>query len=67
MIQTVIILRCDSCDARIEYDERAFGPDDVIKSAKAHGWWAEHHSIRQCCPACKVPAKLAKAMEAAKP
>jgi hypothetical protein len=66
MIRTITFIECDCCDARIELST---GDEDLAAhDARLHNWHVEmnRYPSRHYCPACKVPVKLAKAMEAAK-
>lgn len=73
MIKYVNILACDLCGEKIVLDEHV-SEIDLILWAQRHGWDVDHKPSKpfrfeapnHYCPNCKVPVKLAKAMEDAK-
>jgi hypothetical protein len=64
MIKTITLIVCDCCNSRLEFSTL----DDTLAmhEARRHGWYVKYRPAHHYCPDCKVPAKLAKELEAAK-
>lgn len=58
-------MTCDLCDAELKTDQ-PHSWEYLVYLAEQKNWDAEERIGPHYCPSCKVPAKLARELEAAK-